>query len=325
MRWLESMTRVFLFILFLYSSLFSSELIKISINKNHNLIVFAESLSDTKYVSDIPKKIFLKSNSTFDLKTFKTLHKKVSKSRIYKHNQTKSLLEALYINSLKHSSFKGFQTDMLAYKTSLNKQVLKSYFKSLKRLEKIYTKLIWDKEYKKLKYKKHQLEKIIKKSNYKNLILKIAKFYGVKKQNLKTMQIALYPLSKASNFRAFSIKNIETIGLYPHKRQNLKWLLTATVLHEISHTIYFKSDIVRKSFNIKNKKDRLKIIESFATAIGAGWGYEKLSGKVLYKFPWYNNKTYDKLSKRLFVKIKPYLDNNKTIDKNIITYIKGII
>ena len=121
------------------------------------------------------------------------------------------------------------------------------------------------------------------------------------------------------------MKNLETVGVLVNRKQNLRWLMSATILREISHTIYFKSQILNKSFNIKEKKKKLLIIEGFATAVGAGWGYNKLTSKDPKKLIWYNNKSYDRFAKKIYPKLKIYLDKNKKIDKKFIIYIKGLL
>ncbi len=287
-------------------------------------MTFAESLSGLKYVSAIPKQIYLKEYKN-NIKQFVILHKKVSKSAIYKYPKTKSLLEALYMESLKYKTFKKFKENMLSFRTSLGKKYFIKYFKYLSQLLPRYEKLIWNKTYKKIKYKKIKLEKIMKNANFNKLILKVASFYGVKEKDIELINIAFYPISYGNNINAYSIKNIETIGIFVNKRQSLGWLLGATILHEISHTIYRKSKIIQNNFlNIKNKKRNITFNEVFATAIGAGWGYNKITNKNAIK-PWYNNKSYDKFAKKIYPKLKIYLDNDKMIDKEFIKYMKELL
>ncbi len=308
---------VFLFLFVVFAN--SSELVKLHINKNHALITFVESLCDTRYASKIPKRIYL-NKTTKDKKlisSLKKIHRKLSRTSISKHKQTRNLLEALYIESLKSVSLKELEFRIASYRTGLKRSDLKRYFNYLYKIMPIYEKIIWDKDYKKLVQKKEQIVKLMDKYNFDNLIKKVAIFYDVDINDIGNIDVAFYPISKGNNINAYRIKNLETIGVLVNKKQNLKWLLTATVLHEISHTIYFKSKIVKKNFNIKNKKKRLNIIEGFATTIGAGWGYKQLTGKLI-NIKWYNNKAYDKFAKTIYKDIEKYLNNNKKLDKRLI-------
>ncbi len=276
------------------------------------------------YVSTVPKQIYLKKYKN-DIGAFISLHNRVSKSRIYKYPKTKSLLEALYIESLKYNTLKEFKSNILRYKTTLKQKDLNKYFKYLFKLLPRYEKIIWNKTYKKIHYKKKKLEKMMKDSSFNDLIIQVALFYGVKKKDIPQMDIAFYPISYGNNINAYSIKHIETIGIFPNKPQSLSWLLSATILHEISHTIYRNSKIIKNNFlNIKNKERNTTINEVFATAMGAGWGYNKITNKIAKK-PWYNNKTYDKYAKKIYPKLKRYLDNDKIIDKAFILYIKELL
>ncbi len=287
-------------------------------------MTFAESLSGSTYASSIPKQIYQKKYKS-DISKFVLLHKKASKSAIYGYLQTNSLLEALYMESLKYNSLNEFKRNILKYKTSLGKINFKKYFIYLSKLMPRYEKLIWNKTYKKIKYRKKKLEKIMKDSNFNDLIIKVASFYGVKKDDIKKMDIAFYPISYGNRINAYSIKHIETIGIFVNQRQSLSWLLSATILHEISHSIYRQSNIMQNNFlNIKDKQRNTTINEVFATAIGAGWGYNKITNKNAIK-PWYNNKTYDKYSKIIYPKLKIYLDNDKIIDDEFIKYIKDLL
>jgi uncharacterized protein (UPF0335 family) len=323
------MIRVLLVFLF-FISLNASELAKIHINKNHSIITFIDSLAGEFYVSEIPKEVYYdKVGKRFDEKLINkivALQKKISKSRIYGHKKTRNLLEAFYLDSIIYPDLKSFERHMLKYKTSFGKENMKKYFKLFAKMQIIYEKIIWDKNVKKLEYKKFRLEKLIKKYNYDQLIIDLAKFYGLNKKQIHGMNIALYAIPRKSNMRAYSIKDIETIGIQTTGTRNLRWLMSATILHEISHTFYGKSTLIRDGFrDIKNKKRRTLINEVFATAAGAGWGFSKLDNKKHTLYNWYNNPKYDRLAKKIYPKIKSYLDSGRVIDREFINYIKRVV
>lgn len=315
----------FLVLFLFFINLNASELLRLHVNKNHGLLTFVESLCDVRYSSKAVKRYYnLKSANTNsnDLQKLKNLHYTISKSAIYNHKKTRSLLEALYLDSIKFNSFANFKNHIFKYRASINKKILNDYFGYIEKYKKSYEKIIWNKNLKKLQRVREKLKLLIQKHNLDQMIKQIAKFYKIPLDQIGEFNLALYSIPLGKNINAYRIKNLETIGVLTHKKQNLNWLLTATILHEVSHTLYFKSDFIKKHFmNNQTNSQKTLFQEVFATAIGAGWGYENITGKTTLT-PWYNNKHYDNLSRKIFSKLKEYLDSSKQIDKEFISFMK---
>ena len=302
----------------------ASELIKLHVNKNHTFLTFVESLSGLKYVSTVPKTMYL-SKYKNDIEKFVELHHEISQSSIKNHPNTKNLLRALYIESLKYTSFATFEKKIKGFTVGIGHVKLNKYFNYLNKLHPRFEKILWNKTYKGLIYRKKKLEKIMKVKQFDLKIKKVLNFYGVRKEDIGVMDIAFYPISYGNNINAYSMGNIESIGIFVGKSQDFIWMLSSTILHELSHSIYGKSEFVKKNFlNLKDKKRKRTINEVMATAIGAGWGYNSLTNKYPVK-SWYNNKDYDKYGKIIYPKVKNYIDNNKVIDKEFAIYIKGLL
>jgi len=302
----------------------ANELIKLHVNKNHVFITFIESLSDATYVSKVPKNIYL-SKYKNDIDKFVALHKKISKTKIYKHENSKSLLKVLYYESLKYKTFEEFEKKIRSFKLGIKKELIDKYFRYLNKLYPRFEKILWNKTYKGLLYRKNKLKKLMKNKKFNKMIEEILKFYDVKANEIGIMDIAFYPISYGTNINAYSMGNIESIGIFVGRSQNLNWMLSATILHELAHSIYRKSKFVQDNFlNIEDKKRNRTINEVFATSIGAGWGYNKLTNKYPLRL-WYNNKTYDKYGKMIYPKLKEYIDNGKMIDEEFALYIKGLL
>ena len=114
------------------------------------MLTFIESINDVRYTSKVPKRIFLqKYKNDTSLDKFKVLHKQISRSSIHNYAKSKSLLEALYIESVNYNSLDEFRKKILSYRSSIDKKSLSRYFVYLERLMPIYEKLIWNKNYKK--------------------------------------------------------------------------------------------------------------------------------------------------------------------------------
>ena len=314
-----------LFVIFCITlSLNGSELLKLYVNKNHTFITFIESLSEARYVSIVPKRIYL-SKYKNDIEKFVNLHKKISKARINKYKGTKSLLSAMYIESLKYKKFSGFEKSIRSYKIGLKQSDINKYFNYLHKLYPRFEKIIWKKTSRGVIYRKNKLEKMMKEKNFDKLVNKILHFYNVKAKDVGVMNVAFYPIAYGKRINAYSIGNTESIGIFVGKSQNLNWMLSSTILHELEHTIYRKSKFVQNNFlNIKDKKRNTTINEVFATAIGAGWGYKNLTGIYPVR-SWYANKTYNKFGKKIYPMITEYLDNGKKIDKKFARFIKSIL
>lgn len=268
----------------------------------------------------MPKQTYLK-NYKYDTTELKTLQHKLSRASIFEYSGSKNILEALYIESLNVDSLQALQLKINNYRSSMKKREIERYFEILSELLPQYEKRIWNKSYQKLLNTKEQLLALMTKNNYNDMIETIASFYGVDLAKAGVFDVALYPINSGNNINAYRIKNVETIGVLTHKEQNLKWLLNATILHEISHTLYFKSELVKKYFVSFNKSEKLLITEGLATAIGAGWGYERMTGTLLSNIKWYNNSSYDRYAKILYPYISEYFANNKTLDTKMVKVI----
>ena len=312
-------------ILFVFITLLNAgSLVKLHVSKNHTFLTFIESISGATYVSKVPKQIYL-SQYKNDIKNFVLLHKRIAKSTIKKYPHTKKLLKALYIESLNYKTFREFERKIKSYKVGIGTKNLDKYFRYLHKLYPRFEKILWKKTYKGLLYRKDRLEKLMQKKEFDMMIKKVLDFYSVDQKDIGVLDIALYPISYGKNIKAYSMGNIETIGIFVGQSQNLVWLLSATILHELAHSIYRKSTIVQKNFlNIKNKKRARTINEVMATAIGAGWGYNALTNRYAKRL-WYNNKTYNRFGKRVYPKIKKYIETQKSIDLDFVRYIKELL
>jgi len=316
--------KVFLLVFMFSININATDLITLHVSKNHIFLTFIESIAGTSYVSSVPKDIYL-SKYKNDIQNFTNLHKEISKSTILKYDKTKNLLRALYIESLKNNTYKEFSNKIKTFEVGVGKTKLRKYFKYLDKLYPRFEKLIWEKTSKGLIYRKNKLSKLMKQKNFDNIVRKILHFYGVKEKDIGTINVAFYPISYGRNVNAYSMGNIESIGIFVGRSQNLIWTMSATILHEIAHTIYAKSNFVQKNFlTIKDKTRKKTINEVLATAIGAGWGYNSLINKYQTK-AWYANEKYDKYGKKLYPKIKQYINNGRVIDKELATYIEGLL
>ena len=102
-------------------SLFGTNLLKLQVNKNHTFLTFVESLAKKKYVSNVPRRIYL-SQYKNDIAIFVKLHNEIAKSNIKEYKKSKNLLQAMYIESLNYKSFDKFEKKIKTIKLELGKR-----------------------------------------------------------------------------------------------------------------------------------------------------------------------------------------------------------
>jgi hypothetical protein len=103
------------------------------------------------------------------------------------------------------------------------------------------------------------------------------------------------------------------------------------MLHETYHILYDEQPIeVKTEIDNYFKENKSKcrnyayqlLNEALATALGNGYVYEKLDGKIDTE-DWYNKKYINLMAKQMYPLVKEYIVQNKSIDKNFIdNYIK---
>ena len=312
--------KLLLVLITLFSTVvFAKPLVQVEISKVHGLVSFVHSLGGLPYSVKSYKKIYLKK---YPNKNFSKLHKNLSKiyrTKIYNLIKKKSTFAR---------SIKDLQERILREKSSISKAELREYFRYLKSYEASYHELIYDDSLAKLQSVKLKIEALMIKTNYDKLIQRAAFFYGVKKEDIPTLYLSLYPITQGNNTLAFMLDNVESIGVLVHKKKlNLEWLLSATIFHEIVHTFYkqnydeIKQHLYRNKF-IKYKQQKV-FNESLATAFGAGWAFYQLT-HLQSNGRWYNNKVYDKTAKKIYPLLSKYMKNSRKMDNEFVKKVQVI-
>ncbi|OMQ09083.1 hypothetical protein [[Flexibacter] sp. ATCC 35103] len=141
--------------------------------------------------------------------------------------------------------------------------------------------------------------------------------------------IAFYPLPNSKGFTAQAFCNnfisaVQTdLGSYKD--------LFSVMLHETYHIIYDEQSIeVKTEIDRYFKENKSKcsnyayqlMNEALATALGNGYVYGKLDGKI-DAGDWYNKKYINLMAKQIYPLVTAYIDEKKPMDKNFIdTYIR---
>lgn len=149
-------------------------------------------------------------------------------------------------------------------------------------------------------------------------------FYNSNWDKSIPFEIAFYPLPNSQGFTAQAFYNNFISAI----QTNLKSYkdLFSVMLHETFHLIYneqsldVKNDIDKyfKENNSKNSNYSYQILdEVLATALGNGYVYEKLDGKIDSN-DWYYHKYIDLLARKIYPIVTNYIVQKKSMDKNFI-------
>lgn len=324
--------KLVLIVIFLVASLNLNANIEVRLNKLTASIIFTEALLDKSNRPKELKKLFQESkyyknkNLSIELEKIKPIYKKLRVSKIYGHSKTNKLFSAIMIESVFSDDINSLQNTILSYSLGIDKMQLNKYFATIKKFIPIYEELIWNPSYLKLQRAKEQIENLTIRLKYLGVFKKVEDFYKVNSKEIRPFFITLYPIPGGTSFKALRIENTSPVGIIiREKKINLEWFYSAVVFHEQCHEYFaqYKKELENlvKKYDIKDEKKFIKIFdESVQSSISAGYTYKKLT-KGLAENRWYNNKIYDKLAKTIFKDITKYLDNNKSIDEDLITKI----
>lgn len=154
-------------------------------------------------------------------------------------------------------------------------------------------------------------------------------FYNSTWDNSIPFEIAFYPLPNSQSFTAQAFYN-NFISAIQTNLKDYKNLFSV-MLHETFHIIYdeqplgVKNDIDKyfKENKSKNSNYSYQILnEVLATALGNGYVYKKLDGKIDSN-DWYYHQYIDLLARKIYPLVTDYISQKKPMDRNFIdNYIK---
>ena len=193
----------------------------------------------------------------------------------------------------------------------------------------IYNELIYNPNKEKFEKQLEEITKYSKEHHIENYFETGLLFYNSSWDNSIPFEIAFYPLPNSKGFTAQAFCNnfisaVQTdLGSYKD--------LFSVMLHETYHIIYDEQSLeVKTEIDTYFKESKSKcsnyayqlMNEALATALGNGYVYEQLDGKI-DTGDWYNKKYINLMAKQIYPLVKEYLDQKKKIDKNFIdSYIK---
>lgn len=155
---------------------------------------------------------------------------------------------------------------------------------------------------------------------------KVQHFLGSFWDEQVPFKIMLYPIPLKSGATTAIPKGNNLICSYLSKRDGEAKDVVAIAVHEMNHILYSAQPLAfqeemdgwfRASDNPVAQMAYNFFDEGLATAVGNGWAYEQLNGKVDQE-EWYNVSYINTFGKQLYPLVKEYMASGKKIDKHFI-------
>lgn len=325
-----------LLLVFLFFSIFSfgqKTTFNIKYSEQLAVFVFIQNLSD-----NYPKNVFKTEfqNSKYNNKDYQSLISKFDSLNIdYSYEfsefpygskiamQTRDILKKNLIETSNLNEFKLRSIGIVPNKILIDLTKIISAFTP------IYNELIYYPN--KIQFERQLIEitEYSKLNNIENYFETGLIFYNSTWENSIPFEIAFYPLPNSQSFTAQAFYN-NFISAIQTNLKDYKDLFSV-MLHETYHIIYdeqsleTKTEIANwfKENKSKNSNYAYQLLnEVLATALGNGYVYEKLAGKVDAN-DWYYHPYIDLMAKKVYPLVKEYVIQKKPMDKNFIEkYIK---
>jgi hypothetical protein len=326
---MKFMKKIIIFLFILISNFaFSQDFFIYKISKPYCIFNFIETATNGNGTSSYFKKYIVdKTQNNLNFKNLCEEYKKINLSYNYKRFEfpderrpNRSTYDLISINAVNSKNLNEFKESTIGILPIVEYQKL---FKILSEAEKIYDDIIWNDYEKKIINQKNNLIKI-KKSNVE-IFNRFNKFYNSTWTNEIPFQIALYPIpGKKGSTTATPHGNSLCIGVLTDETDYIG--RNGVILHEMCHVLYdeqskeFQKKLV--SYFAENKSQYSKFAsayfdEALATALGNGWAYKNIKGKIDDK-EWYNDTYIEGFARGIYPLVENYLNENKQIDKNFI-------
>lgn len=193
----------------------------------------------------------------------------------------------------------------------------------LKKAEVIYDKIIWNDNKVKIKNQLKELSKY--KEINASIYEKFNTFYNSTWTNDIPFQVAIYPIpGKKGN--TIATPHINTLCVAVLTDETNHSARNGVVLHEMCHVLYdnqsaeFQNKLDQYFKNSTSDYSKLAyayINEGLATALGNGWAYTEMNGKI-DETEWYADKTINGFAKAIYPMVEDYLQKSKVLDAEFI-------
>ncbi|MFH6998928.1 hypothetical protein ACHRVZ_13405 [Flavobacterium sp. FlaQc-57] len=232
--------------------------------------------------------------------------------------QAQDLLKKNMIETDNLNDFKARSIGFIPNKTLID------LAESISEFTPIYNELIYNPNKEKFEKQLDGIKKYSNEHHIENYFETGLLFYNSSWDNSIPFEIAFYPLPNSKGFTAQAFCN-NFISAVQTDLNSYKDLFSV-MLHETYHIIYDEQSLaVKTEIDTYFKESKSKcsnyayqlMNEVLATALGNGYVYEQLDGKI-DTGDWYNKKYINLMAKKIYPLVVAYIDQKKSIDKNFI-------
>jgi len=232
--------------------------------------------------------------------------------------QTRDILKKNLIETTNLNDFKLRSIGILPNKTLSELTEIISTFTP------IYNELIYNPNKEQFEKQLVEISKYSKEHKIEDFFETGLLFYNSSWDNSIPFEIAFYPLPNSQSFTAQAFYN-NFISAIQTNLKDYKDLF-CVMLHETFHIIYNEQSLeVKNNINKYFKENKSEnsnysyqiLNEVLATALGNGYVYEKLDGKIDSN-DWYYHKYIDLLARKIYPLVTDYIAQKKPMDRNFI-------
>ena len=237
-----------------------------------------------------------------------------------RRSQNNSTFDLISMQAVNANSLEEFREKCLGLIPISSNQKL---FEVLSKAEIIYDKTIW------YQYKNKAQKQVKALSKYKTINAEIFNKFNLFYNSTWTkdipFQVAIYPIPGRKG-ETSSTPHINSLCIGVLTDEINTNAINGIILHEMCHILYGEQSVdfqqkLNSDFDI-NKSPFSSFAysyfnEALATALGNGWSYKKVNGKI-DESDWYSNVIINDFAKILYPLVNDYLEQNKVIDTKFI-------
>jgi hypothetical protein len=194
----------------------------------------------------------------------------------------------------------------------------------------VYRELVYEPNKEVFERQLGEMRKLIVSANMTSYFNTGIKFYNSSWDNSIAFNLVFYPLPNSRGWMATAFYDNAESAI-PTSLTDYNGLLSVA-FHEIFHTLYdeqspeLKKEIVQWFISNPSKNSRYALSlldESLATTLGNGYVSARLNGKE-NPGNWYNDKYINLMAKKIYPRVKEYIESQRSIDKSFVDNYVGI-
>lgn len=328
----DSMKKIMIFLCLILSLTVSAQIqYEWKVSKIHSLVHFLRAISGEVYHSKNLKLIFEDSEfyteeSQKNLKEFTNDMNDLKKIKVHQEGDL-NLFDLFVIQSSNATSLDDLSKRFLGY-MPLPKHAL--FMKRLLFWEKVYTKLIWNKDVELLKVHQKKLDEYAKKAKISDVITTLVQYFDVTWPDNISFRTELIPVPNDKTaerhiYYAYVQGNINTMEVMIEKKSRARSSYAVTIfsiigaLMEIKFSAKYpklKEWFVQEDPEVGSEAFEL-FTNSFPAAMSFGWAIENSEGSA-HEGNWYAHEKENKYAREMYPDIKKSLNAKEKFSRKFV-------